>query len=537
RAVADTAFLPPSARVIPTWTDSLARQASRPLGGPLGRHAAVGRQWFLTPLRVTLLFAVIVLSIGWLFKAPCIQQYPTDGALHLDWRASRQYVAMCYSDVVPLYSAERLSSGGFPYRDSWLQRSDRTANRTTNASAGTSDEQRRYMEYPVLTGMFQWANAKLTEGWRAVSWLPTGLPVAVYFDISAFWLALAWLVTVWAVTMSNRRRPWDAALLALSPLVIVHAFTNFDTIATAFAATGMLAWARRRPGLAGVLLGLGAAAKLYPLFLLFPLLVLCLRAGRIDAWVRTALTTAATWVAVNLPFALLFTDGWLEFFRRNTSRGADPDSLYNVLGYFTGWSGFDAPGSTPTVLNLVTTLLFVAGCAGVGWVALSAPRRPRVAQLAFLLVAVFLLTNKVWSPQYSLWLVPLAVLAVPRTKLLLGWMTIEAVLWAPRMFYYLEQANLAAHMPDRGLPQGWFLSMVVLRDLTVVGLCVVVLREIYTPARDLVRVVGDDDPQGGVLDEAADALVVSWPRTWSLAAHAPRWRSAMRSSTVRPRQG
>ncbi len=40
----------------------------------------------------------------------------------------------------------------------------------------------------------------------------------------------------------------------------------------------------------------------------------------------------------------------------------------------------------------------------------------RLAQLGFLVAAAFLLTNKVRSPQYSLWLVPLAVLALPRWK-------------------------------------------------------------------------------------------------------------------------
>ena len=49
--------------------------------------------------------------------------------------------------------------------------------------------------------------------------------------------------------------------------MIVHAFTNWDLIASALAGDGLLAWARR-PVLAGVLFGLGAAAKLYPAFLL-----------------------------------------------------------------------------------------------------------------------------------------------------------------------------------------------------------------------------------------------------------------------------
>ena len=54
---------------------------------------------------------------------------------------------------------------------------------------------------------------------------------------------------------------------------------------------------------------------------------------------------------VNAPIPFLFPHGWLEFLHLNTTRGADPDSLYNVVAQFTGWGGFDgplAPQQTPT---------------------------------------------------------------------------------------------------------------------------------------------------------------------------------------------
>jgi uncharacterized membrane protein len=489
--------LDPEQRVIPSWDDPFAAAVTRPIGGPLGEHAAVGRHWFWSPVRVGLLLAVLALMLCWFGKASCIQQYQDDqGQNQLDWRAGRPYVAMCYSDIVPLYTAERLNDPNtFPYRTSWTD------------NAGTPNTQVRYMEYPVLTGLFQWVNAKLAHAWVSVStsgWLPTALPVAVYFNITAFWLALAWLVTVWAVARTSRRRPWDAVIVAISPIVLVHAFTNFDLLATAFTATGLLAWARRKPALAGVLLGLGAAAKLYPLLLLGPLLVLCLRARKMRGWSIAAATTVGTWLAVNLPFMLLVPAGWQQFFRLNTMRPMDPDSIYNVISYFSGWKGFDgalAAGATPTWLNVVSGALFLSCCAGIAYVGLTAPRRPRVAQLCFLVVAAFLLTNKVWSPQYSLWLVPLAVLAIPHWRLLLGWMLIDAVVWVPRMFYYLGPDN-------RGLPAGWFLGTVIVRDLAVLGLCVLVIREIYKPDTDLVRLAGDDDPAGGFLDGAPDKLVL-----------------------------
>ncbi|BAH51480.1 glycosyltransferase family 87 protein [Rhodococcus opacus] len=478
-------------RDLPGRTDPLTADLSGVIGGPVGRHAVVGRSRFFTPMRAILLLAIVFLALGWFAKAPCIQQAPVgeNGALGLDWSGSRQYVAMCYSDTVPLYGAERLNEGAFPYKKWWEEQ------------AGNGQIQRRYMEYPVISGLYQYGAMTIAKSWDAVRWLPGALQVAIYFNVVAFGLALAWLVTVWASALLAGRRIWDAALIAASPLVIVHAFTNFDPLATAFAAGGLLAWSRKRPVLAGILLGLGGAAKLYPLLLLGPLLVLCLRTGKVRDWSVTALTGVGAWVAVNLPIAVLFPRGWAEFFRLNSERGADPDSVYNVISSFTGWTGFDgvlSAGEAPTVLNAVSFLLFALVCAGIGYVALTAPRRPRLTQLCFLLVAGFLLTNKVWSPQYSLWLVPLAVLAFPHRRILLAWMTIDALVWVPRMFYYLGVSN-------KGLPEQWFTAAVVVRDVAVVVICALIVRQIYRPGEDLVRYGFIDDMAGGVLDQAPDA--------------------------------
>ncbi len=492
----DGRSLTPAQRVVPSWTDPVPRLASRILGGPLGRHAVLGRHWFWTPLRVVLLLATITLTLGWLAKAPCLQTYPDSaGVLQLDWRDGRQYRAMCYSDTVPLYTAQRLDRpglAGLPYATSWIE------------NQGEPGERVRYMEYPVITGMYQWVVAKLAQAWVAGAdrgWLPGSVPAVVHFDISAVVLTAAWLVTVWALVLLSPRRPWDAALAALSPLVVVHAFTNFDALATALATTGLMAWARRRPVLAGVLLGLGGAAKLYPLLLLLPILLLCVRAGRLRPGLQATAAAVVAWVVVNLPVAVLFPAGWSEFFRFSGRRGADPDSLYTVVSTFTGWPGFDgvlAPGQVPVVLNLVSAALFVLACVGIGWVALVAPRRPRLAQLCFLVVCAFLLTNKVWSPQFSLWLVPLAVLAIPQWKPVLAWMMLDALVWAPRMAYYLGVDN-------KGLPIEPFLGAVLLRDAAVLLLMALVLRHIWRPTHDPVRLAGDDDPHAGVLNNTPDA--------------------------------
>ena len=106
----------------------------------------------------------------------------------------------------------------------------------------------------------------------------------------------------------------------------------------------MLAWSRRRPGVAGLLLGLGAAAKLYPLFLLFPLLLLCLRAGRMRAWWTVALTGLVTWAVVNLPVAVLRPDRVVGVLPPQLHAGAPiPTRSTTSSTGLTGWAGFDGP--------------------------------------------------------------------------------------------------------------------------------------------------------------------------------------------------
>jgi uncharacterized membrane protein len=503
-------------RDLPSRTDVLGAALSETIGGPVGRYALIGRQTFLTPLRVMFLIALVFLALGWSTKAACLQSTSTGSADQrvANWGNDRAYYELCYSDTVPLYTAELLNLGKFPYKSSWLETD-------ANGKPRMQYDGRpavRYMEYPVLTGVYQYASMAVAKTYTALTKVvavPIVAEVVMFFNISAFGLALAWLATVWATASLAGRRVWDAALVAASPILIFQIFTNFDALATAFAIGSMLAWARRKPVLAGVLIGLGVAAKLYPALLLLPLLLLGVRAGRLRQVGQAAAMAAVTWLLVNLPVMVLFPRGWSEFFRLNARRGDDMDSLYNVVKSFTGWSGFDGNlgfWQPPVVLNSVVAVLFLICVAAIAYIALTAPRRPRVTQLTFLVIAIFLLTNKVWSPQFSLWLVPLAVLALPHRRILLAWMTIDALVWIPRMYYLFNDQG-------RNLPEQPFTATVLLRDLAVMALCALVVWQIYHPERDLVRFGGRiDDPSAGIFENAPDAppgWLPSWlrPRT------------------------
>jgi uncharacterized membrane protein len=456
--------------------DPVAVQASEAVGGPWGRHAVTGRALFWTPLRVCLLFTTLVLSLAWIKQAPCASG---------NWTGHLQYTHFCYSDTVPLYGLHGLDEGAVPYLDSPV-------------------------EYPVLTGGFMAVAAGIARAYDhaagAAGLLPDVPPVQSYYVVTCLLLSLCALLVTRATLGLSGRRPWDAAMVGLSPLLLVHVFTNWDLFAMALAALGLWAWARRRPVLAGVLLGLGVAAKLYPIFLLLALFLVCLRAGRLRAWFRTAVAAGAAWVAVNLPIAVLAPKNWSRFFSLNSSRPADPDSIWNLLlaaSHNRILDGALASGETPSVLNATVAVALVLMVAGAAWLTLAAPVRPRVAQLAFLLIAGFLLLNKVWSPQYSLWLLPLAVLARPRWRSLLIWQATEALLWVPRLLWYLGTDN-------RGVKVQWFFLAVTLRDVVVVVLMGLVVRDILHPDGDVVRTSwpGVDDPAGGPVDGAHDVLVV-----------------------------
>ncbi len=480
RAGVDVALPDRPDRLVPTWDDPVVRQASEAVGGPWGRHAVTGRALFWTPLRVCLLFASVVLALAWVKQAPC-----SSGI----WEGHLQYTHFCYNDAVPLFGAHGLDDGAVPYLDSAV-------------------------EYPVLTGGLMAVSAALARAYGEVSGdagLLPGFPdVQVYYVVTCLLLALLSLVVVRTVLALSGRRPWDTAMVALSPLLLVHAFTNWDLLAVALTGLGMWAWARQRQVLAGVLLGLAVAAKFYPLLVLGALFLLCLRAGRWRPWLRTATAAVAAWLAVNLPVALLATDNWATFFTFSRTRPANPETLWNLVLTLTDGRAFDGPladGESPSVLNAVVAAVLLAYGLGVAWLTLAAPVRPRVAQVAFLLVAGFLLLNKVWSPQFSLWLLPLAVLARPRWRSLLLWQAVEALVWVVTMLWYLGTAN-------RGIDEEWFWLGVLARDLAVVVLIALVVREIWRPDHDVVRTSwpGVDDPAGGVLDRSADVVTLPAPR-------------------------
>jgi uncharacterized membrane protein len=404
-------------------------------------------------------------SLGFLNKAAC-----RAGAWNT---AAGQFQAHCYTDIYPLYFGEGLWHNQVPYLN-------------------------HQVEYPVLIG-----GAMQAAGWLVRPITDVYARGREFFDVTVGLLVICAIIGVLATAyLAGRSRRWTGLLVALSPGLILASFINWDMIAMALTALAMVAWAARRGVTAGILFGLAIATKFYPIVLLAALFPLCLRAGKLRAFLVTAGAAAVTWLVVNVPVALEAFKGWSKFYRMNSTRPADWGSIW----YFFQTEHWPVLGSLGIgTLNLVSLLLFVIAAAGIAVLALAAPRRPRVAQLFFLMLAAFLLVNKVWSPQYVIWLVPLVVLARPRLWSYLMWQVAEVgyffAIWA-----YL--ITISTPSSPGGISQALYFTALLARFGAIVVLGGLVTADILRPARDVVRADGEDDPAGGVLDGAADHYVL-----------------------------
>jgi len=462
----------------PTRTDPLAAHLSDRIGGPAPARGR--RHWWWTPVRVVLACCTLLFVFGTVQRAPC---------MNTDWNdTSVRYAKMCYSDIPYLYTGRGFAEHQWPYSD---------GSRYTP------------MEYPVGISAFAWGVSIVTalypkgpsDNVRAAAdkdslWGMAGMAGEIneYFVITLLLLFACALGASYLLATADRRRAWDALPFAATPLLPLAGLVNWDLLAVVAVAGALWAGARGRPLLTGLCIGLGTAIKLYPLFLLGALLVIALRdrdrrAG-LARFAGAAGIAALSWLAVNLPIYLESPDRWKYFWTFNSDRGADLGSWWLVLQH----AGHAASVHT---INLTSWAVFGAACVAVLIIGLRAPNRPTLAQLGFLIVAAFLIVNKVYSPQYVLWLLPLAVLARPRWRDQAIWQGCELVYFAAVWIYLGGWLAGSSGSTDPA-----YSAAIAIRTAGEIYLAVMIVRDLWAAPRS-----ADLDPVeagGGVADPGFD---------------------------------
>lgn len=202
---------------------------------------------------------------------------------------------------------------------------------------------------------------------------------------------------------------WAVAALLVGPIFLAR----FDVIPTAAVIGGLLLVARR-PGWGGAVIGIGAALKIWPVLALAAVRRAQLQLA-IGGFLAALLgATAAMWAWFGSA-AWSFLSGQSERGLQIESVAALPYVIAHALGsrvdvvYRYGSMEVDAGGA-----GLAATLATAVGLVLLGLLALRRLQGRLDAvpgpDVAFAAVAVSVVTSRVFSPQYSIWL--LGILAV-----------------------------------------------------------------------------------------------------------------------------
>ncbi|MDQ6740772.1 MAG: glycosyltransferase 87 family protein [Actinomycetota bacterium] len=459
---------------VPTRGDALLSRMTEVVGGPLGRRSAPGvvSPGFFTVERVLIIMVVASGILAVLLKFHCRQS---------GWSTPDQYSTTCWSEIPNVFKEKGLAVF-FPYFG-------------PNAT----------FDYPPLTG----------EVAGITAWLTTAAGVGAprqlaFFDLNAVLIIAMWILAVVATARTARRRPWDAAIVAASPVLLFTALTSWDMWAVGLVSVGMLLFARRRNVAGGAVLGLAVCAQPYALLILVALLMLSIRTRRWLPLLEAVTAAVVAWLVIMLPVLVLNFGTWRAYLNIGLDNQPSESSIYKAYKLVAERLG--GAGMGTVAVDLAQLILLTLAVLGIGWLALAAPRRPRLAQLAFLLVAAYCLTDKHAAPQHVLWLLPLLALARPKWRTVLSWQAVEVLHYLALLLFLGRE--LGDGNAQHAIDMPYFVLAVLLHVGATLAVMALVVREILRPESDVVRRLGSDDPQAGMLEFAPDRFTVGtgWSR-------------------------
>jgi len=311
-------------------------------------------------LRTLIVLAIFASLLSFAKFSPCQNS---------GWATPDQYIHACYSDLPALFEARGLKDNAWPY--------------SSNENS---------VEYPVITGLVMYATSFLANS-----------PIS-YFNINIFFLALLLITTV---IIARRIRPEFAYLIPIAPAMIASLYINWDLWAIATMMLAIYWFDQKKYLISALTLGLSISTKFLPIFLLLPIIFILWREKGFRQVIKYVATVALTWLVINLPFALTTPVGWWRFYKVNLERGPDWGSI---------WLALQELGLNLTNLNYLSILLLLIGIASVTVLLFELRYIPTLASVAFLILAAVMIASKVYSPQYVLWLTPLAVIALTNKK-------------------------------------------------------------------------------------------------------------------------
>ena len=347
------------------------------------------------------------------------------------WAPPGDYIHACYSDFPALFGERGLITNSWPYSSA------------TNA-----------VEYPPVTGVIMWATSFLVSDGED--------KFRNYFDVNALLIALLFIATV---VFLKKLKPQLWYLLPVAPAVVASLYINWDLWAVISALAAIYYFDVGKYHKSAIALGLSIATKFFPIVLLLPIALIFFRKSKIQELIRYIAITFATWLLINLPFIITTPTGWLRFFKLNSERAADWGSIWHALEIF---------GLKINHLNLISIIAFAVVALAFTLFVYGIPEVPKLASIAFFIVAIFVTASKVYSPQYILWLTPLAILAMIDKKDRFDfwiWQFAELI-YHFAIWQYLAEVSGAQF----AIPAGAYATAILLRVAALTWFCLRIMR-------------------------------------------------------------
>jgi hypothetical protein len=204
-------------------------------------------------------------------------------------------------------------------------------------------------------------------------------------------------------------------------------FERYDLWPAALVLFALVALLRGRRAVGLATLGVGAAAKLYPLALV-PLAILA-RRGRAHVRRDLAVVAAAVFVLV-VPFAIVAPRSLGHVGRLLVQRPLQIESLgasillaahrlgaYEPTVYFSVGRSWDLAGPAAKTVAIISSLVGAAALVAVWFLFARGPRGPQELLVAVAAVVVgFVAFGKILSPQYMVWVAAAVPLALGRVR-------------------------------------------------------------------------------------------------------------------------
>jgi uncharacterized membrane protein len=334
-----------------------------------------------------------------------------------DFVAPDNYVHACYTDIPALFGERDLINHTWPYLSA------------TNA-----------MEYPPVIGLGNWLISFITPSEDSYRW---------FFDLNVLLLITCFIGIAYLL---RKMRPQYMYLFPLAPAVLASLFINWDLWAVITALLAIYYFEQKRYEASAIALAVSISTKFFPVVLLLPTAIIFWRNRQFKELQRYIFTTALFWLAINLPIIATSFGGWWRFFKLNLERSADFGSIWFALNIL----GVNTPG-----LNDFYSLITIAAFALLVYFLIKLDKTPKLSEIAFFVVVIFTTTSKVYSPQYVLWLTPLAVIALRNKKQLSAfwiWQVTEMI-YHLAIWQYLALDQGAEY----GLPAGGYAIAILLR--------------------------------------------------------------------------